>query len=146
MPYLACCINDSNPILKCSENRMEFSVINKQRNSIRLITVDGCLIQKNKNKCDYLYEFYTPVNNADDIITKAIYVELKGTDLDHAVHQIKETISHCNQRHINAKKEAFIVCSRVPKAGTAVQILKKKLMASSNSLLQIQTRQHKYIV
>ena len=92
---------------------------------IALLHIDGGMIygETNVSKCDFLYIIYDPDNPT------AVFVELKGRDVSHAVQQLKETIDRYGtvlKRRICAR----IVCSSVPRLHNdpIVKNLRKELM------------------
>ena len=73
-------------------NRQEYRILNQNENIICKIRVDDCLIIDG-NKCDYLaIECYKKENQT--IINSLYFIELKGSDLIHALNQIEATIKH----------------------------------------------------
>lgn len=95
-----------------------------------------CLIDEQIEKCDYLFEIYDKVN-----IILVIYVELKGKDIKKAYDQLVSTIKYCQDKHNQFKKECHVVASRVPKAGTELQVLKKNLSTQYKIALYVHTQQ-----
>jgi activator of HSP90 ATPase len=103
---------DKNPIMSSScdgdclisfDDRKNIS-ISENRNNMAVFHVDGAMVQdKNTIKCDNLV--------LDTIGMKAIFVELKGTDLAHALQQINQTIDMMKEDIHNCNKYARIVTS-----------------------------------
>lgn len=127
---------NNNRVIKVSENKSSFIITNLSRKYINTIQVDGCFISSG-NKCDYLFEILEGI--CDNDVSKVLYVELKGTDIEHAIKQLKATINHCNSIHANSIKECYIIAVRVPKAGPKTQVLKKKFKTTTNIPLYIDT-------
>lgn len=76
---------DDRKNISISENRKKYLLHNDLRNNMAVFHVDGAMVQdKNTIKCDNLV--------LDTIGMKAIFVELKGTNLAHALQQINQTI------------------------------------------------------
>lgn len=113
MPALCdeCCSIENGQMVVRSENRRRFEVVNKRRRSIKVCLVDGCLIQSDGKRCDYV--FLVP--------GKAILVELKGKDRNRALHQIIESAEALGSVSYPGNVEAYIVTSRVPRADTSYQ-------------------------
>lgn len=125
----------SHKIISRSENNRTFKINNPSQLSVNVVTVDGCYIQ-NGTKCDYLFEVLQK-----DVVLQAFYVELKGKDIFHAIEQLENTIKHCKTLHQNIQKEAYIVASRIPKANTSSQNIKKKFKTKNKIQLFIDTKQ-----
>lgn len=114
MNYAACTFKTSDPIIVISENRSRIEILNKQRLEIDKIQVDGCLVEQQLEKCDWLITYDTPIKTA-------IYIELKGCDLDKAISQLKSTIAHTRDRLRLHRKECYAVTTRVPKHGPSTR-------------------------
>ena len=139
MDFDACGKVVKDKIISVSENNMNFRVINKHLVTIRTVTVDGCLINDKRQRCDYLFEIDDPCN-------KVIYLELKGCDVKKALKQLESTIKACSKRHRAIPKSCYIVASRVPKIGTKIQVLKKKFVATNMAKLSICTTKHELTI
>ena len=127
MDFDRCSELSNNKIITASENRMKFIIKNINHFSIRKVIVDGCLINDDRQRCDYLFEIHNPLSSV-------IYLELKGCDVKKAVQQLESTMRICSQRHWEVQKRScYIVASRVPKIGTKIQVLKKKFLKKSSS-------------
>jgi hypothetical protein len=124
----------SNSIISVAENNRNFRIINASLFSVNEVAVDGCYITFGL-RCDYLFEI---INN--EIIEKIFYVELKGSDIHHAILQLEETLLNCTTIHNNIKKECYIIASKFPKAGTASQVMKKKFLTKNRIQLFIDTK------
>jgi hypothetical protein len=112
----------------CSRNnRSKFCLKNPKRASIKVVQVDGCAIQEGI-RCDNLLI----LPNGQEI-----YVELKGSDVEHAVEQIEKSIEllACNC-HVLIKL-CFIASTRCPITTAEIQNLKKKFRQKYNAQLTI---------
>ncbi len=76
---------DERKIINVEENSRRFVGLNTKQKSFALYCVDGCIIVEGQ-KCDYL------LLNCSELI--AYFIELKGSDLIHAVRQINTTLNH----------------------------------------------------
>ena len=76
---------DNRKIINVEENSRKFVETNSKQKSFALYHVDGCIIVEGQ-KCDFL------LLNCSELI--AYLIELKGSDLIHAVRQINTTLSH----------------------------------------------------
>ena len=73
-------------------NKQEYRILNLNQTTICKIRIDGCLIF-NGNRCDYLAIKCLKKNN-QVLIDSLYFIELKGSDLKHALAQIENTIKH----------------------------------------------------
>ena len=93
------------------ENGKEFRLNLNANSTACKVRIDGCVMDSQVlAKCDYLFKI-CPVN-------KYHLVELKGTDVDHAVHQIVSTF---NMTKMRLKEEpanftGHIISSAIPRA------------------------------
>lgn len=95
---------DDRKNISISENRKKYLLHNDLSNYIAVFHVDGAMVQDNdKIKCDNLL--------IDATGMKAIFVELKGTDLAHALQQINQTIDMMRDDISDCTKYARIVTS-----------------------------------
>jgi hypothetical protein len=75
--------SDNRRIINVEENKRKYIAHNQSENVVCLIRVDNCLI-KDGIKCDFLL---LNISKA-----KSYFIELKGSDLIHALEQINRTI------------------------------------------------------
>jgi hypothetical protein len=95
------------------------------------------LIASNETeKCDFLIEI-------DEPQTFAIYLELKGKNIEKAYNQLINTMNILRLRHEKINKVCQIVASRVPKSGTSVANLKANMMKTHRTLLKVGTNEVK---
>jgi len=132
MNFEKCSEKSKNKIIAVSENTRNFEIRNDKSRLVYTVEVDGCLINDGK-RCDYLFEI-------DEPISLVIYVELKGSDIQKAYNQLIATIGYCRHRHDKSVKECYIVASRVPRAGTDIQTLKKKMSSTHKIQLFVKTQ------
>jgi len=130
MNFEKCSKDIKKKIIAVSENTRKFEIRNDNSRSVNKVRVDGCLIDDNRERCDYLFEI-------DKLV---IYVELKGSDIQKAYNQLIATIGYCKHRHDKSVKECYIVASRVPRAGTDIQTLKKKMANTHKIQLFVKTQ------
>ncbi len=117
MDYTRCTIPTTDSRVVVQENKSKFEVLNKNRISINKVEVDGCLISDHREKCDWIISI--------DSLNRALFIELKGCDIDKAISQLKSTLNHTRTKYQDYKKECFAVTTRIPKHGSSMQ--KKKL-------------------
>ncbi|NOZ91351.1 MAG: hypothetical protein GXO60_08725 [Epsilonproteobacteria bacterium] len=123
----------TNKIISISENKRIFRINNSSLFSINRVEVDGCYITSGR-KCDYLFEIL------DSDILEVFYVELKGKHLEDAIEQLEETLKYCLGIHKSINRSCFIVASRVPKASTSTQKMKKEFKRKHGVMLYIDTK------
>lgn len=111
--YADCITNGST---SCYENGRKFEITSttrEERQNLKIVKVDGCIyIDSNAiTRCDYIFMY-------DQIFS--CFVELKGTDINHAVIQLESSLQNIL---VNGKKYAFIVASKndLPDAKTQKQ-------------------------
>ena len=114
MNYMLCTTTTTDPIIVFSENRSRISVLNNNRIEVQKIQVDGCLIDAHLEKCDWLFCY-------EDNTKKAVFIELKGCDLDKAISQLRSTIGHTRANYSAYRKECYAITNRVPKHGASTR-------------------------
>jgi hypothetical protein len=110
-------------------NRSKFRLENPNQLKIREVKVDDCVIKQGM-RCDYLV--IAP--------EQEIYIELKGSDVKHAVEQLATTIGHKHIKQLTDKsslKLCFIASTRCPINSTEIQNLKKKFKQKYQAKLTI---------
>ena len=130
LPFEKCTATSKNKIVVAEERSKQLRIINPYKKPISKIQIDGCLITDDSLKCDYVFEIDIPVSNA-------IYLELKGTDIPHAVKQLKSTLQLFKEKHKELKKDCIVVCYSVPRTTLIIQKYKLELKRSFNANLQI---------
>lgn len=96
---------DNRRIVNVEENSRKFVGINSKQKPFVLYRVDGCIIVGGQ-KCDFL------LFNCSELI--AYLIELKGSDLKHAVSQINITLNHLLGNLVDFTKiNARIVLTKV---------------------------------
>ncbi|MEJ5279466.1 hypothetical protein WH299_09330 [Pseudomonas sp. MYb541] len=128
-----CIVPTKNPILTFEEQKSVFQVLNKGRRNLERHQVDGCLIVDGI-KCDWLL--------VDTDSGREIYIELKGSDIKHAVDQICETIGALTKSAKDVKL-GYVICTKCPLDSTAVQRLKKAVLLSHKLRLRVQKTIHR---
>ncbi len=131
---------NANRRIVVSENRRSFIIDNRSSRSVNKVTVDSCYMTTGR-RCDYLFEILAACVN-DSAPDEVFYIELKGSDIRHAVSQLEATLRHCRALHTAAAKECYIVASRYPKSGPSVQTIKKKFKDANDVQLFIGTQQY----
>ena len=117
--------------IKFEENKCKVIFLNPQRTSYKCVDVDGCTI-KDGIKCDKL------LLSSDE--HEEYYVELKGTDVMHAIDQLEETIKRLGE--YDDKRHAYVVSTNVaPAINTRCQQKIKYFKVKYHSELKMQGRQ-----
>lgn len=113
-------------------NRSKFRLENPQKLRIKVIQVDDCVI-KHGVRCDYLV--IAPSNDKSSN-EQEIYIELKGSDVKHAVEQLATTIQKLTD-NIPTSRLCFIASTRCPINSTEIQNIKKKFKKRYKAKLTI---------
>lgn len=96
---------DNRKIINIEENARKFVGINNAQKLFALYQVDGCIMVDGQ-RCDFL------LLNCSELI--AYLIELKGSDLIHAIRQITNTLSHLSDNLGDFQKvNARIVLTKV---------------------------------
>ena len=126
--------SDTKIVLK--ENRGKITFLNQNQDKILVIKVDGCVITSNEIlRCDYA------LIPCDEI---EIYVELKGSDIVHAVEQLESTIRLLSDNPQKIKKLCFVVSTRVPRQTTSIQQLQSQFKKKFNASFRVKNIQDEY--
>ncbi len=122
---------DSRENLSLKEQRTEYRLRFGNRRTCVAYQVDGNIITEG-NKCDYLVlakQDENPQNNN----WKAIFIELKGTDVEHALEQLDASMSNgelkhgsINERHARIVAKSFPSSKSNPKFEAAKRTFKEK--------------------
>ncbi|MEQ8998240.1 MAG: hypothetical protein RID53_17230 [Coleofasciculus sp. B1-GNL1-01] len=114
--------------------RSKFRLHNPNRATIKVVQVDDCVI-KDGIRCDYLLILPNE---------QEVYIELKGSNVQHAVEQIERAIEvlSCNCKSLI--KLCFISSTRCPINSTEIQNLKKKFKQKYNAKLFIKNGEISY--
>jgi hypothetical protein len=110
-----------------SERRSKITFLNPEQRSVRRVQVDGCAITDGM-RCDYLLIDHTGHEH---------YVELKGSDVSHALDQIMRSIEQLSVEARTHPKSSYVSSTRCPLFSTDIQCHKLKFKRFYNSSLQI---------
>lgn len=124
MDYGSCATVSRNKLIPATEHKRKFTLHNPCEKTVAKVKVDGCLLLTGK-RCDYLFEIDQP-------ISKVIYLELKGRNIEDAYEQLVSTVEQFRGVHASvSKKTCCVVAATVPKTTSASQQqdikLKKRL-------------------
>ena len=107
---------DNRKRVVCEENQRQITFVNKDEIEATKLHVDGCQIDDDGVRCDYLVVSEKGEN----------YIELKGSDINHAVKQITRTIQSLSQNPKEASKRSFVISTRCPLSSAEIQVIEKK--------------------
>ena len=127
---------DKKIVLREKKSKSKITFLNPNQDEILTIKVEGCVISDNETlRCDYA------LMPSDEV---EIYVELKGSDIVHAVEQIESTIRLLSDNPQKIKKLCFIVSTRVPKQTTTIQQLQSQFKKNFNASFRVKNIQDEY--
>lgn len=140
--YSTCSFKSKKPIISFKDKGESRKIIFENPNKLEVIEVrvDGGLICGDMPKCDYM--LYIPSGYK----YKENYIELKGSDIRHAVEQITLTIKYL-LKHASKTiqrqniRKGYIISRRVPKADTSIQTHKVRMKKDCNLDLVVRTGQ-----
>lgn len=112
--WVDCSEATTDSVVKVSEPKSRSATFkNSSREKFFRIRFDGC-VQKNERAADWILE-------KQDV--GRLVIELKGTDVSHAIEQVRATLYYLKQRKLlDAPAGGLVVCSQFPKVRTRVQL------------------------
>ena len=117
----------TDSIIKFQELRSIIRFRNSQRSLYKKVKVDGGALHEGA-KCDNM------LCSADEHEER--YIELKGSDIPHAIVQLRTTILKLGEHDGN--RHSYVVCTKVaPRITTAIQKAKVEFRKRRKSDLQI---------
>jgi len=124
-----CSTTSNNKIFTFTEQRSKLVLNNKDQILSTSIHVDGCAINDNGIRCDYLH------------LAKQleIYIELKGQDIEHAMKQLERTITLLGAGNKQQKRICYIICTRSPLASTQIQQYDRHFRNKYNAKLVVKS-------
>jgi hypothetical protein len=105
-------------------------LLNPQERTVDKIQVDDCAITEGL-RCDWL------VLLNDLISTEEIFVELKGSDISHAIEQLKTSVEKLSADRKRFPKRCLVVFSRNPRFQTDIQNSKKRFKKDFNAAFSL---------
>lgn len=126
---MKCRETSSQKIFSFRENRSLLTLDNTNGVVSTKIHVDGCEIDDDGIRCDYLH-------TTNDL---EIYIELKGQDIEHAIKQIERTITLLSLDKIRQLKRSYIICTRSPMSSTGIQHFDRIFRKKYNSKLIVKS-------
>lgn len=123
----SCVRKTTDSIIKFQELRSIIRFHNSQRSLYKKVKVDGGALHEGA-KCDNM------LCSADEHEER--YIELKGSDIPHAIVQLRTTILKLGEHDDN--RHSYVVCTKVaPRITTAIQKAKVEFRKRLKSDLQI---------
>lgn len=125
----------TDPKIACPDKGKTMIFLNPKRESYCKIHVDVDDFISGE-RCDYM--LVRQYDNAEEY-----YVELKGTDITHAISQLRVTIDRLGLETKQLKRVAFIIASRIsPKFNTRIQLGEKTFRQKYNAELIVKGHSH----
>jgi hypothetical protein len=134
------CIRDTmNSTEILQENRSKIVIQNAARILFQIVTIDGCEIDDHQNRrCDYLV-CVAP--------RKRIFVELKGSDITHAITQLEATIVYFRISPACALElQCIVVTAQRPRIDSRRQIEQKRFFAQHAAMLNFYSSPHTIVI
>lgn len=120
-------INYKKILLK-DKKSSEITFSNEDIIEVNKIQVDDCL-EIEGVKCDWLIIISKPYIE--------IYIELKGSDVDHAFKQIENTIKILSKDYKNVIKYCYVITTRCPLTSAQIQNKQKTFKKNYNAVLRV---------
>lgn len=122
-----CVRNTTDSVIKFEERRSVARFHNPERRAYKRVQVDGCALTEGE-KCDNM------LCSEDEHEER--YVELKGSDVLHAIDQLRTTIQKLGE--YDGNRSSYVVCTKVaPLYTTMIQLAKREFKARFNSSLDV---------
>ena len=113
------------PIIVSEEERKKHTANNVDKCVVRHYKIDGDVIPGSHTaKCDFLV--------LNDESKQAYFIELKGSDVIHAIDQVEETVSLLKSELCGYILHGRVVCKRVPKHDNS-KVTERKLKYQKNN-------------
>lgn len=130
----ACIRPSTDSQIKFEELKRKIIFLNPNHELYQKVQVDGCTITDGM-KCDKL------LLSADEHEER--YVELKGTDVMHAIDQLESTILRLGEFEDN--RHSYVICTNVAPAYTT-QIQKKQVLFKKRYKSELVVKEKQMIV
>lgn len=132
---VACVEETSVSKIKLEECGRKVVFLNPANDAHHVTRVDGCVIKSG--------------SRADWIVSRAgvghVIVELKGTDVGHAIQQIEATAAFCTAKSlIDGPVGALIMCRQVPKAMSSLQAATHRLRKKFGVALRVSSSSYEF--
>jgi len=91
---------------------------------------------KNQSRCDFIVEIYNQKNQ----LSKVVFIELKGTDFEKGIKQLKNTIERLRSVYNNCAKCCIYVGRNIPSIKSNLQRYKEEFIKEYGVKLVTKTR------
>lgn len=115
-------------ILVKEKKSSEITFSNEDLVEVTKVQVDNCL-EIQGVKCDWLIIISEPYIE--------IYIELKGSDVDHAFKQVENTIKFLSKDYKNVIKYCYVITTRCPLTSAQIQNQQKNFKKDYNAILRV---------
>lgn len=134
-----CCTLSKKKVISFQDKGSHRKMIFRNPSELEILEVhiDNCIIKGERIRCDFM--LYIEEKNDK---FRENYIEIKGSDIEHAVNQITSTIDYLIENHKtrkNTSRAGYIICSKYPSADTSSQSHKIKMRKKYNLDLTIKT-------
>ena len=129
--YPECEEKTTAPIIKFEESKVKLYFLNPNRRESLKIKVDGCIYEEGSEeiRCDYLLL---------DFNHREHFIELKGSDVPHAIKQLEASINARSESPRDLLKSAYVAAINFhPKITTKVGNEKARFKRDFNATLKI---------
>lgn len=140
MNYNLCSTETTDYRVVVKENKSKFELQNNKKIKLKKVQVDGCLIKDGRERCDWIIEI------DDQSSQRALFIELKGCNIEKAISQLKSTLEHTKTRYANYIKECFAVTTRIPKHGPTTRKKCIDFHKKTNATLSIKNLKTTFVV
>lgn len=128
----------TNRVIVFSAKRKRIEFVNSQERNVRKIKLDDEKLPADFGlRCDGILVGDESMNWHEH------YIELKGSNVRHAIDQLANTLKLLSREPRIQKKSCYAICSRIPRAGTDTQIVKKRFRALYSARLSFTSRNEK---
>jgi hypothetical protein len=125
-------VSDRKIVLRDKQSRNQACMIfnNPERKPVRKVLIDDCVIRDGL-RCDYLL-----VSDSAEY-----FIELKGSDVKHAVSQIERSINVVSTDARRQPKHCLVISSRCPLFAPEIQEIKLRLKKEYNATFTVKNHQ-----
>lgn len=111
------------------EEKSILNIINKESKKYLRVRVDNCLIGKKYKKCDWILDIEDK--------KKAYFIELKGSNIDHACAQLKNSREMTESIYGEYDREFLAIISNMPAAAPYIMEAKKQFREDTGFQLNV---------
>lgn len=123
-------------VIVFDENRRRIEFQNPSQKTVRKIALDDESLPEDFGlRCDGILVCPSVTPNHEH------YVELKGSDIGHAVAQLRNSIQKLSRDVARQPKSCYVISSRVPRVGTDIQRVQRQFHSQLASMFYIRSRE-----